>query len=78
MSMDDYSALSTERLLEMFVAAAKRMGYASGHLEMMRRLRADLAIGPIENMRSVSKPRCRSARSVKLCDRADRSLKRND
>jgi HEAT repeat protein len=50
MSVDDYSALSTERLLEMFATAAKRFGFATSHLETLRRLRADLPIGPIDDV----------------------------
>ena len=50
MSVDDHSALSTERLLEMFATAAKRFGFASSHLETLRRLRADLPIEPIDNV----------------------------
>ena len=46
MNPDDYCAFSTERLLESFAAASKRLEFASQHLETQRRLRADIPLQP--------------------------------
>lgn len=39
MSADDYSALTTDRLLELFADAAKRFGWGSGQVASLRRMR---------------------------------------
>jgi hypothetical protein len=46
MSADDYSALTTDRLLELFVGAAKRFGLGSGQLASLRWLRDPQAPKP--------------------------------
>jgi hypothetical protein len=47
MTDNDYSTLSEERLLELFVAAAKRLGIVSSHVEGLRWLKGERATKPV-------------------------------
>jgi hypothetical protein len=49
MSAEDYVALPTDRLLELFADAAKRFGLGSGKLASLRRMRDPLAPKPAQN-----------------------------
>lgn len=49
MSADDYSALTTDRLFELFVDDAKRFGLASSKLAVLRLLRDPQAQKPAQN-----------------------------
>jgi HEAT repeat protein len=47
MTENDYSTLSEERLLELFVAAAKRLEIVSSHVEGLRWLKGERATKPV-------------------------------
>ena len=47
MTPNDYSTLSEKRLLELFVAAAKRLGIVSSHVEGLRWLKGERATKPV-------------------------------
>ncbi len=47
MSQNDYSTLSDKRLLEVFVAAAKRLRIVSSHVEGLRWLKGERATKPV-------------------------------
>lgn len=47
MTQNDYSTLSEKRLLELFVAAAKRLGIVSSHVEGLRWLKGERATKPV-------------------------------
>jgi hypothetical protein len=47
MTQNDYSTLSEKGLLELFVAAAKRLGIVSSHVEGLRWLKGERATKPV-------------------------------
>jgi len=47
MTESDYSALSEKQLLQLFVAAAKRLGIVSSHVEGLRWLKGERATKPV-------------------------------